>query len=352
MDRTNQYPKKYARLLGQHQNSESLRSRRLKSRNWHSKPRSHSPFSVPVPLPAAAAIRRLDAAARPASAVRLGAGYVYEGWCVPSSRGDWAIRLLKRTDSAWGRDRIRDTEREVRFFALTRNYDFGTAVPRDSTLLRDARGSVLGVAHRYIPGTSLDRTGAPRGAAREALARDLARFLSRLHAVPIPTAKEAGLESVNLGASTYTRLTKQSLPHLGGTTARWLRGMTEAFLADGGTTKAPRRVIHADISGAHLLLDDERRLSGVIDFGDILVADPALDFAGLLNHLTWRDLERVWAHYEGGLDADVERRVRYYVEVQAVFQVVYGADGVGPEERANGVRRLAARAGAAARGIA
>ena len=98
-----------------------------------------------------------------------------------------------------------------------------------------------------------------------------------------------------------------------------------------------------------MLLDDDRRLSGVIDFGDILVADPALDFAGLLNHLTWRDLERVWAHYEGALDADVERRVRYYIAVQAVFQIIYGTEGIGPEERANGIRRLTARAAAAAR---
>ena len=281
--------------------------------------------------------------------MRLGAGYVYEGWRVPSPRGDWAVRLLKRTDSAWGADRIEDTEREVRFFGLVSDYDFGTAVPRDSTLLHDSRGRLLGVAHRYVPGTPLSRLGAPRGAAREALARDLARFLSRLHAIPLSLAKQAGIETASLGTSTYTPLTKQSIPYLGESTTRWLQGKTDAFLAAGGTSKAPRRVIHADISGAHILLDDARRLSGVIDFGDILVADPALDFAGLLNHLTWRDLERVWAYYDGTLDADVERRVRYYIEVQAIFQVVYGADGIGPSERANGIRRLAARAGAAAR---
>lgn len=311
--------------------------------------RTASRSGSPLPAAVVAALRRIEPSAGPAAAVRLGAGYVYEGWRVPSPRGDWAVRLLKRTESAWSDDHLEDAEREVRFFALARDYDFGTAVPRESTLLRDPRGNVLGVAHRYVPGTPLARLGAPRGAAREALARDLARFLSRLHAIPLSIAKQAGIESVSLGAATYTPLTKQSLPYLGESTARWLRGMTDQFLADGGTTKAPRRVIHADISGAHILLDDERRLSGVIDFGDILVADPALDFAGLLNHLTWRDLGRVWAHYEGPLDADMERRVRYYIAVQAVFQVVYGADGVGPEERADGVRRLAARAAAAAR---
>ncbi len=301
------------------------------------------------PAAAAAALRRIEAGARPGAAVHLGAGYAYAAYRVPSSRGDWVVRLPKRTDGAWGADRVEDIEREVRFFGLLTDYDFGTAVPRESVPLRDHRGRTLGAAHRSVPGTPLANLGAPRGAAREALARDLARFLSRLHAVPLSVAKRAGLESADLGTATYARLTEQSVPYLGETTARWLRGMTEAFLAAGGTTKAPRRVIHADISGAHILLDDDRRLSGVIDFGDVLVADPALDFAGLLNHLTWRDLERVWASYEGALDADVERRVRYYIAVQGIFQVVYGMDGVGPEERANGVRRLAARAVAASR---
>lgn len=312
---------------------------------------SRTPSRSARPLPAAvvAALRRVDAAARPEAARLLGAGYAYTAYRVPAPGGDWAVRLPKRTDGEWGRDRVEDLEREVRFFTLLADYDFGTAVLREASLLRDPRGHTLGAAHRYVPGTPLARLGAPRGAAREALARDLARFLSRLHAIPLPLARQAGLESVSLGVSTYTPLTKQSLPHLGESTARWLRGMTEAFLAAGGTTKAPRRVIHADISGAHILLDRQRRLSGVIDFGDILIADPALDFAGLLNHLTWRDLERVWAHYDGPLDPDVERRVRYYIAVAPIFQVAYGADGVGPQERANGVRRLAAKAAAAAR---
>jgi len=301
-----------------------------------------------LPLAAGAALRRIDAGARPAAAGYLGAGYAYAAYRVPAPSGDWTVRLPKRTDGAWGADRLADLEREVRFFRLLAGYDFGATVPRDAALLRDARGRTIGAAHRYVPGQALAVAGAPRGAAREAFTRDLGRFLSRLHAVPLAAAKQAGLEQVSLATATYGPLTRQSLPHLGTSTARWLTGMTEAFLAGGGTAKAPRRVVHADISGAHLLLDGGR-LSGVIDFGDLLVADPALDFAGVLNHLTWRDLERVWAHYDGPLDADVERRVRYYIAVSPVFQVVYGADGVGPEERANGVRRLAARAAAAGR---
>ena len=89
----------------------------------------------------------------------------------------------------------------------------------------------------------------------------------------------------------------------------------------------------------------------MIDFADALIADPALDFAGVLNHLGWRDLERVWAAYPRTIDADVERRVRFYIEVAPIFRIAYGEAAHGPQERAAGVREIAARASAATRGV-
>jgi aminoglycoside phosphotransferase (APT) family kinase protein len=109
-------------------------------------------------------------------------------------------------------------------------------------------------------------------------------------------------------------------------------------------------LIHADISGDHLLLDETGALSGVIDFADAVVGDPALDFAGVLNDLGWRDLERVWTHYGGEVDERAIERTRFYIAVAPIYQVVYGEAGAGPEERRRGIRRLTARAAAASRG--
>ena len=148
--------------------------------------------------------------------------------------------------------------------------------------------------------------------------------------------------------ATYRDLIDQALPHVGARTALWLTATFEDFVARGGTASAPRVLIHGDVQGAHLLLDGEGRLAGAIDFGNAALTDPALDFAGVLNCLGWRDLEQVWAHYPGVIDTDVERRVRFYIAVQAVYMVAYGAQA-SPTERAAGVRALAARAAAASR---
>ena len=40
-------------------------------------------------------------------------------------------------------------------------------------------------------------------------------------------------------------------------------------------------LIHRDLDDAHVLVDAEHgQITGVIDFGDVCVGDPALDFAG------------------------------------------------------------------------
>ena len=75
-------------------------------------------------------------------------------------------------------------------------------------------------------------------------------------------------------------------------------------------------------------------------------SDPALDFAGILNHLGPRDLERVWEHYDGGeVDEWARFRTAFYIRVAPIFQVVDGFEAIGPAERRRGIRRLAARAG-------
>ena len=62
-----------------------------------------------------------------------------------------------------------------------------------------------------------------------------------------------------------------------------------------------RVVIHGDLVVEHLLLDDEtEQLSGIIDFGDVALGDPAQDFLGF------------WAY---GADA-VARAVELYRPAQ------------------------------------
>lgn len=60
-------------------------------------------------------------------------------------------------------------------------------------------------------------------------------------------------------------------------------------------------LVHADLGPAHLLVRDGR-LAGVIDWSDVRVGDPAIDYAWLLNG-PFAD----WA-----VDPDLRRRARFY----------------------------------------
>lgn len=72
-------------------------------------------------------------------------------------------------------------------------------------------------------------------------------------------------------------------------------------------------LIHADLGPEHLLVRDGR-LTGVIDWGDMRVGDPALDYAWLLTS--------PFADWD--VDADLRRRARFYHRLAPWFEAHYG----------------------------
>lgn len=72
-------------------------------------------------------------------------------------------------------------------------------------------------------------------------------------------------------------------------------------------------LIHADLEPEHLLVRDGR-LTGVIDWGDARVGDPALDYAWLLNG--------PFADWD--VDPDVRRRARFYHRLGPWYEAHYG----------------------------
>jgi aminoglycoside phosphotransferase (APT) family kinase protein len=300
----------------------------------------------------------LSAEARDALAAALPGGNlgrpraIGEGWGAAAFRvsdptGDWSVRL-PRPEAPWA---IADLERETRLLPLLVGRIASVETPHDAAIVRDADGGFVAAVHRFVEGTPPFEHRL-RGAVRTRLADQIGAFLQELHATPRTAAKRHGVRQLDLWPGRYLQMIADTLPHLGPAGRRWLQTQARAFARGGGTSKAPRVLIHGDIAGAHLLLDRASKLRGVIDFGDAMVADPALDFAGVLNDFSWAFLERVLAAYEaagGAVDADARRRVGFYIDVSPIFQVVYGDRVRGGAERGAGVRRITARAAAASR---
>jgi aminoglycoside phosphotransferase (APT) family kinase protein len=120
-------------------------------------------------------------------------------------------------------------------------------------------------------------------AAREGLAAPLGRFLAATHAIPAAAARERGA-----GPDAYERLnvklrrvpTAERLELIARRGIAVDRAAIEAVL-DQAPDVAPRAdvLVHGDLHAGQLLVDDDHALSGVIDWGDVHLGDPAVDLA-------------------------------------------------------------------------
>jgi len=167
--------------------------------------------------------------------------------------------------------------------------------------------------------------------ARAALAVPPASFLRALHDVPVAEAQAWGAPADAFGRLDGARLERLARPALTDLVARgtidaatpWL-DVLEAGLAvlplDG-----PLVVVHGDFYSRHILVDDDGRMAGVIDFGDLHVGHPAIDVSVAWTVLPPRARDEFFAVY-GQLDARATAAARLRALTSALAQEAYGRD--------------------------
>lgn len=115
----------------------------------------------------------------------------------------------------------------------------------------------------------------------------------------------------------------------------------EDFLNDGTIFAFQPVLIHCDLACEHILCDPERGvLTGVIDWGDATIGDPALDFVGLHVERGREFTERVLAHYPGTVDAAFWRRMDFYLCYGPFSELLYGAYSASEKFIAQGIEGL------------
>lgn len=160
---------------------------------------------------------------------------------------------------------------------------------------------------------------------RQRVAQQLGEFLSRLHAYPAEEAGEARVPE-RKGLVTYWR--DKSRKQLSGLDDLQVDpGELDHFLQNDipASYEGKPRLIHSDLWAEHILIDpDSGAVSGIIDWGDAAISDPAADFALLLAWYGAGWLESVFAHYSGPVDNHVLLRSRYLAACQAIHSITLG----------------------------
>lgn len=172
--------------------------------------------------------------------------------------------------------------------------------------------------YRRLPGRSACGVALPE-AERAAMAPVLGRFLAALHATP---AEGLGLPGDVIRRTDFMsrmpmlidRLYELQDHGVVDDPGPWLRLFEDEDFP--GPPSAPA-VVHGDLYVRHLLVDDARRLTGVIDWGDVHVGDPAVDLAVLYAFLPPSARGALLAEY-GEIDARTRRTARLRAAFHAV----------------------------------
>ena len=177
----------------------------------------------------------------------------------------------------------------------------------------------------------------------------LGRFLYDLHAVPPEFVGMRARTAADVRADVrdeVDRATRETLPLLAPSERARLARDWAAFLDDDAMWRLAPCLVHADLGLAHILVDDRGDLAGVIDWSDVAVGDPAMDFAILLHDLPAQG-ERALAAYGGAPDAGFLARAAFAWRFVPCHEVRYGLETGGDAFVERGLAAVRARNGGA-----
>jgi len=161
------------------------------------------------------------------------------------------------------------------------------------------------------------------------LAEQLGELVSALHAFPVERATEleVPLHTPRVWLRAHETLQRQIAawvyPLLTALERRVAAHFFQRLLGVLGETRFTPVLTHGDLNDDHVLIDGAaERVTGVIDWGDMRVTDPALDFAGFPE----RFAEIMLGAYRGSVDAGFAERARCYGQLETFRGVLFGLD--------------------------
>lgn len=242
-------------------------------------------------------LTRLDPALAGAEVRELGEGWDNVAYAVDD-------RLVLRVSKKEGPARRVDVARDVALLAFAgrhsslRTNEVVGSLPDEGALLLT-----------MVAGTTAERV---RPADLGHFAATMAAFLTRLHTVP--PVEVATVVQPDQSLDDWFAETVTSWRRLAAILEPSDRERVDAFL-EAPLPPTPRRMVfcHNDLGDEHIVMaDDGRTVSGIIDWSDAVLGDPARDLALLALDFGPAVLDRILEGYAAPTDPGVRRRALWF----------------------------------------
>ncbi len=236
--------------------------------------------------------------------------------------GDLVVRFRRDADAVMRADRVR---REARLLAVVKEVS-PLPIPEVRFVLAD-----LGcLACTKLPGKPLlDLLPGLATGSATAVASALGRFVAALHSTP-PSLIQEMVETDAPGPTECRDEARQTYENVVGEIPAKHRPEIESFLqATPPAAPAHLAFSHNDLGAEHVLVDAVTgAITGVIDWSDATISDPAYDFGLILRDLGQGALDSAFEAYRSaGLDASALRpRAVFYARCALLEDLADGLE--------------------------
>lgn len=175
-------------------------------------------------------------------------------------------------------DCLEKFQREVKCLAILNQY-VKTAIPN----FKYFEKSLLFGGYEYVDGQPISKKllEALTKTERTTLAKQIARFLNELHSVPVSKFKRIETPTIVAGDELNNHYKKLLKKLTGKIPQPTIDKFYKELVSSKQLLKWKKTIVHSDLTPEHVLYNfDRKKLAGIIDFGDVQIGDPAIDFCG------------------------------------------------------------------------
>ncbi|AUI37410.1 aminoglycoside phosphotransferase family protein [[Bacillus] caldolyticus] len=180
------------------------------------------------------------------------------------------------------------------------------------------------------------------------IAFQISSFLTMLHKVDLEEIHSIELKD-NQGYTYWKEhwenIKKLVYPYLTEQECQKITNMFESFLNQISINPLPKTIIHGDLTHKHILFDiNKKQISGIIDFGDIQLGDPAYDLSGLYWDYGEQFFNKILNYYSypfKDLNYPIDKRVTSFYGKRLIFHdLLYAIEKKSVKDFNNGLKLL------------